>query len=54
MFASLESFSVFFFVCLGLIILAMVFEDKLIEFEERRMKRGKNKQKTKSYGTSCK
>ncbi len=33
MFNSIETFSVFFFTCLALIILGIVFEEKLIEFE---------------------
>lgn len=39
MFANLESFSIFFFTCLSLIVLAIVFEDKLIALEEKREKR---------------
>lgn len=35
MFNSIESFSVFFFTCLALIILGIVFEEKLIEIEDR-------------------
>lgn len=39
MFASLESFSIFFFVSLALIVLAIVFEEKLIALEKRIDKR---------------
>ena len=39
MFANLESFSIFFFSCLALIVLAIVFEDKLIDLEAKRLKR---------------
>ncbi len=35
MFASLESFSIFFFVSLALIVLAIIFEEKLIALEKR-------------------
>ncbi len=54
MFSSLESFSIFFFVCLGLIVLGIIFEDKLIEIEERVSKNGKSKQKAKVYGRNNK
>ena len=48
MFASLESFSVFFFTCLALVVLGIAFEDKLIAIEERydakkKQKKGKAK-----------
>lgn len=39
MFASLESFSIFFFTVVALIVTAIFFEDKLIDLEERRMAR---------------
>lgn len=39
MFASLESFSIFFFVSLALIVLAIIFEEKLIAVEKRIDKR---------------
>ena len=39
MFANLESFSIFFFACLSLIVLAIFFEDKLIALEAKRIKR---------------
>ena len=39
MFANLESFSIFFFTCLSLIVLAIVFEDKLIALEIKREKK---------------
>ncbi len=39
MFATLESFSIFFFTCLSLIVLAIVFEDKLISLEAKREKK---------------
>lgn len=39
MFASLESFSIFFFVSLALIVLAIVFEEQLIALEKRIDKR---------------
>lgn len=35
MFANLESFSIFFFTCLALIVLAIAFEDKLIAIEKK-------------------
>ena len=35
MFATLESFSIFFFTCLALIVLGIVFEEKLISLEKR-------------------
>ena len=35
MFATLESFSVFFFTCLTLIILGIIFEEKLIAIEKK-------------------
>ncbi|MBQ8502784.1 MAG: hypothetical protein IJ491_00710 [Clostridia bacterium] len=35
MFATLESFSIFFFTCLALIILGIIFEEKLIALEKR-------------------
>ncbi len=35
MFANLESFSIFFFTCLALIILAIAFEDKLTALEKK-------------------
>lgn len=35
MFASLESFSIFFFASLTVIILAIIFEEKLIALEKR-------------------
>lgn len=39
MFASLESFSLFFFISLALIVLGIVFEDKLIALEEKRIEK---------------
>ena len=39
MFANLESFSIFFFACLSLIVLAIFFEDKLIALEAKRIKK---------------
>ena len=39
MFANLESFSIFFFACLSLIVLAVLFEDKLIALETKREKK---------------
>ena len=39
MFANLESFSIFFFTCLSLIVLAIIFEDKLIALETKREKK---------------
>lgn len=44
MFASLESFSVFFFVSLALIVLGIAFEDKLIAIEKKHDAK-KNKRK---------
>lgn len=43
MFASLESFNIFFFPCLALIILGIVYEEKLIALEEKcdRKRKGK-------------
>lgn len=35
MFANLESFSIFFFACLALIVFAIAFEDKLIALEKK-------------------
>lgn len=35
MFANLESFSIFFFTCVALIVLAVAFEDKLIDLEKK-------------------
>ena len=35
MFATLESFSIFFFTCLALIVLGIVFEEKLISIEKK-------------------
>ena len=35
MFANLESFSIFFFACLALIVIAIAFEDKLIALEKK-------------------
>lgn len=44
MFASLESFNLFFFPCLALIVLGVIFEDKLIAFEDKqRAKRNRKK-----------
>ena len=51
MFASLESFSVFFFTCLTLIILAIVFEDKLVALEERRIARSERRKGARKEGT---
>ncbi len=39
MFATLESFSIFFFTCLALLVLAIVFEEKLIALEAKREKK---------------
>ena len=39
MFADLESFSIFFFTCLSFIVLAILFEDKLIALEAKREKK---------------
>lgn len=49
MFASLESFSVFFFSCLVLIILGIVFEEKLINIEERVSEYAKSHKKAKMH-----
>ena len=35
MFATLESFSIFFFTCLALIVLGIVFEEKLVALEKK-------------------
>lgn len=35
MFATLESFSMFYFTCLALVILGIVFEDQLIALEKK-------------------
>ncbi len=35
MFANLESFSIFFFISLAFIVLAIVFEDKLVALEKK-------------------
>lgn len=35
MFANLESFSIFFFACLALIVFAIAFEDKLVALEKK-------------------
>ena len=48
MFASLGSFSVFFFTCLALIVLGIVFEDKLIAIVEKHdAKKNRRKEKAK-------
>lgn len=39
MFANLESFSIFFFASLAFIILAIAFEDKLVAFEKKQMRK---------------
>ena len=49
MFSSLESFSIFFFVCLGLIVSAIVFEDKLIALEEKRIAKRREKRNEKKH-----
>lgn len=43
MFASLESFSVFFFSCVALIVLAIIFEEKLTAIVEKFDKRKENR-----------
>jgi len=48
MFNSLESFSVFFFTVLTLIVFAIIFEDKLVALEERRERNHRNKRYNKS------
>ncbi len=35
MFTTLESFSIFFFSCLALVVLGIVFEEKLVALEKR-------------------
>lgn len=47
MFANLESFSIFFFACLSLIVLAILFEDKLIALETKREKKAAIRRSTK-------
>ncbi len=45
MFANLESFSIFFFTCLALVVLGIVFEERLIALEkkiDRRIAQKKN------------
>ena len=46
MFATLESFSIFYFICLALIILAIVFEDKLTAFVVKHEKKHAKKKTT--------
>ena len=46
MFASPESFAAFFFTCMALVILGIVFEDKLIALEDKHTQR-KSKHKNK-------
>ena len=45
MFSSLETFSVFFFIGLALIVLGVVFEEKLIEAEKKAFSKLKRKDK---------
>ncbi len=35
MFATLESFSIFFFTCLALVVLGIIFEEKLVAIEKK-------------------
>lgn len=51
MFASLGSFSIFFFTVLALIAAAIFFEDKLIALEERRIARNDKRKHTKYNNT---
>lgn len=54
MFATLESFSIFFFACLSLIVLAIIFEDKLIYLEAKREKRAAARRASKKMSAkSC-
>ncbi len=39
MFANLESFSIFFFMSLAIIILAIAFEDKLVALEKKHLRK---------------
>lgn len=53
MFASLESFSLFFFVSLALIVLLIVYEDKiiaLVEKHETKLKKGSGNNEHKRNG----
>ena len=52
MFSSLGSFSIFFFSCLTLIVLCIWYEDKIVEFIERREKNADKKCKAKSSRTN--
>ena len=52
MFSSLESFSVFFFTCLILIILGIVFEEKLIEVERKFDRWCRNRKYQKALATA--
>lgn len=46
MFANLESFSIFFFVSLAFIILAIAFEDKLVAIEKKHLRKKAKKRNT--------
>jgi hypothetical protein len=52
MFATLEGFSIFFFVCLAGIVLAIWNEEKLINFVERREGNVKRKQSKSNHTTN--
>lgn len=49
MFANLESFSIFFFTCLSLIALAILFEDKLVALETKREKKAAARRAAKKH-----
>lgn len=49
MFANLESFSIFFFTCLSLIVLAILFEDKLVALEAKREKKAAARRNAKRH-----
>lgn len=53
MFATLEGFSVFFFICLALIVLCVWYEDEISKFIERRESNGNKKRKTKGNRANC-
>lgn len=54
MFANLESFSIFFFAAATLIILANLFEDKIVAYEEKRIARREAKRKHAKYNNTHK
>lgn len=49
MFTSLESFSVFFFVSLAFILLGIIFEEKLVELEDKMSRKSAMRKKAKKH-----